>query len=242
MEYSEFEPLLSEIFEKNGISGLNEGKKQCFYTFTKHLMEVNSHTNLTAIRTIPEIIAKHYADSLLCADLLPKNAKVLDLGCGAGFPSLPLAIMRPDLQITALDSTDKKVRFVAESAELLGLANFKTKSARAEDASTRAKLGMFEIVVSRAVARLNVLCELCMPYVHTDGFLLALKASKAEEELTEAANAIQTLGGGDTKLFPRSLVLANNTAEPRALIKIMKSKPTPSAYPRAYAIILKKPL
>ncbi len=241
MEYSEFESLLTELFAKNGILNLTEGMKRRFYVLTEHLLEVNSHTNLTAIRTVPEIITKHYVDSVLCAPCIPEGARVLDIGCGPGFPTLPLAIVRPDLQITALDSTEKKIRFVSQAAEALEL-NVKPISARAEDAATRAKLGVFGVVVSRAVARLNVLCELCLPYIHKDGFLLALKASKAEEELTEAQNAIKTLGGGNPELLPCKLILADGTADPRALIKIKKIKPTPEAYPRAYATILKKPL
>lgn len=242
MEYHEFEALFTQSLEQNQLTGIGRSMKRRFWQLTEHLLEVNQHTNLTAIRNVPEIITKHYVDSLLCASMIPENARVLDIGCGAGFPSLPLAIARPDLRITALDSTDKKIRFVAETAQLLELDNLKTKSARAEDAATRAKLGVFEVVVSRAVARLNVLCELCLPYVRTDGCLLALKAAKAEEELQEAENAIQILGGGASQLHPRELILSDGASEPRAIIEIAKRKQTPPNYPRPYAVILKKPL
>ena len=176
--------------------------------------------------------------------LLPDlNGKtVLDLGCGPGFPSIPLAIMRPDLQITALDSTSKKIDFVQKSSEILQLSNLNGVSGRAEDLKLRKSLGKFDIVVSRAVARLNILCELCLPYLRVGGNLIALKGAKYEEELAEATNAIKVLGGELAKTEQKELITAENQAEMRGIIEIQLKKEPPTQYPRAYAAILKKPL
>ena len=241
MEFQEFHALFCQSCRANDIAPLQEEQIQAFWRFTQHLMEVNSHTNLTAIRSIPDVIPKHYADSLLAAPFLPQGARVLDLGCGPGFPSIPLSIARPDLSVVALDSTDKKVKFVAESAHLLGLTNLTAVSGRAEDAAVRKKLGSFDAVVSRAVARLNVLSELCLPYVKKNGIFLTMKAAKGEEELQEAQKGIGILGGSVEALHKRDLVMENGT-EQRYLIEIQKIAPMPSQYPRAYAAIVKKPL
>ena len=242
MEYTEFQRLFLETATENGIKSFEEETLQQFYTFTTHLLKVNQITNLTAIRNVPDVIAKHLIDSLFALEYIPSNARVLDLGCGPGFPSIPLAIARPDLQIVALDSTAKKITFVNEAVELLKLPNTKGVSGRAEDPAIRKNLGQFDVVTSRAVARLSILSELCLPYVKIGGNLLALKAAKAEEELAEAQNAIKILGGGAAKTHSKHLIAANQTTEPRCLIEIPKTKQTPPAYPRAYAAILKKPL
>ena len=242
MEFEEFSRLFCESCERNGVSTPENDKIHAFWRFTLHLMEVNSHTNLTAIRSIPDVIPKHYVDSMLAAEFLPQGARVLDLGCGPGFPSIPLAILRPDLSIIALDSTDKKVRFVKECAELLPLPNLQAVTGRAEDTAVRHRLGQFDVVVSRAVARLNVLTELCMPYVKNNGIFLPMKAAKGEEELAEAQNAIKILGGAPAKAHERTLTAENGSPEARLLIEIKKIKQTPPQYPRAYAAIVKKPL
>ena len=120
MDFTTFSQIFTSAATKNSISTPNEAQMQAFYQFTEHLLEVNAHTNLTAIREPIGVIDKHYIDSLLAVHLIPEGARVLDLGCGPGFPSTPIAIMRPDLEIIALDSTGKKIDFVQKSAEILG--------------------------------------------------------------------------------------------------------------------------
>ena len=242
MDFTTFSQIFASAAAKNGILTPNEAQMQQFYRFTEHLLEVNAHTNLTAIREPIGIIEKHYVDSLLAMDRFPEGARVLDLGCGPGFPSIPLAIMRPDLKITALDSTSKKINFVQKSAEILQLSNLNAISGRAEDEKLRKTLGKFDIVTSRAVARLNILCELCLPYLKNSGSLIALKGAKFEEELTEATNAIKVLGGETTKTEQKELITVENQAETRGIIEIQLKKEPPAQYPRAYAAILKKPL
>ncbi len=242
MDFTTFSQIFSSAAAKNGIFPSNEAQMQQFYRFTEHLLEVNVHTNLTAIREPVGVVDKHYIDSLLAMHLIPKGARVLDLGCGPGFPSIPLAIMRPDLEITALDSTAKKIDFVQKSAEILQLSNLKGVSGRAEDAKLRKELGKYNIVVSRAVARLNILCELCLPYLKIGGSLVAMKGAKYEEELAEAASAIKILGAETTKIEQKELITAENQAETRGIIIVQLKKQPPLQYPRAYAAILKKPL
>ena len=242
MDFEQFSRLFCDSCAKNGVKAPTEEQITLFYRFDTLLHETNRVTNLTAIRTTEDAIPKHYADSLLGLDLFPQDAKVLDLGCGAGFPSIPLAIMRPDLRITALDSTAKKIAFVQKAATELGLSNLSAVAGRAEDRALMQKLGSFDVVTGRAVAGMAVFSELCLPYVKIGGSFVAMKGARGEEELAESGNALQKLGGTLKEVRGCALQLPNGESEARCLIVATKTKQTPSQYPRAYASILKKPL
>ena len=205
---STFSEPFRRIFRLNGLDRLAVGPAVArFRHLTVLLTEANARFNLTAIRDLPGIIARHYADSLLAEPLFPRRARVLDIGCGGGFPCLPLALARPDLRITALDSTQKKLDFVQHAAEALELKHFRTICARAESRTLRELYGEFDVVTGRAVARLNILAELAMPFLHTGGLLIAYKGAQGSEELAEAAHALQVLGGGEAQDLPMRLVL-----------------------------------
>ena len=209
------------------------------------LQEVNSYMNLTAIRDEDGILVKHIADSLKIAKYIPKNAKILDVGCGGGFPSLPLAIARPDISVTSLDSTEKKVKYVGETAKLLGISSHTPLYGRAEElAHDPALRESFDIVTARAVASLPVLCELCLPFVKIGGAFVAMKSGDVEEELAASAAGIKKLGATPFAVHAFSLVSHENgvTPEGRTVLIANKLSPSPAAYPRAYAKIKKNPL
>ena len=234
----------SEIFMKT----LQENKLEAYATeanaarfetlYTK-LVEFNTHTNLTAITDMEGVILRHFADSLTAAPYIgEKPLKIMDVGCGGGFPTLPLAIARPDCRFYALDSTAKKLNFVAQMANTLELP-IETLPVRAEElAADSAHRQKYDLVVSRAVARLPMLCELCLPFVKVGGRFVALKGADGEVELAEAQNAISKLGG---KLI-RQQVFTLGEAGGRVILEIEKVKATPSLYPRAFSKIKKSPL
>lgn len=242
IDYSDFCEQYRRIFEQNELNRFcSEPLTESFAAFTELLCEVNSHTNLTAIRTIPEIIAKHYADCLLAEPFFPKDATVLDVGCGGGFPCIPLAITRPDLQITAIDSTAKKIAFVQAAAAARHLSNLNPLCVRAEDATMSKYKQTFTVGTSRAVAKLSVLAELVLPYVKVGGALVALKGVSGRDEVADAKSAIHQLGGELEEIREKSL-LFGNASESRTIVTIRKVAETPALYPRPYAAILKKPL
>ena len=200
MNFELFEPLYRSVMQANGLErfcGLRE--TDLFRRFLDLFFVENEKTNLSAIRTLPEAVAKHVADCLLAADKLPQGAAVLDLGCGGGFPTFPLAIARPDLCITAMDSTGKKVEFVAKTAKTLGLGRVKTICGRAEDPKWVGMRETFDVVTGRAVANLRVFAELAFPFARVGGTVLSYKGSQGSAELKEAENAIRTLGGAVTE-------------------------------------------
>lgn len=238
----EFDTLYDKIFKENGLERfINDDIRTKFADLTDFLFEYNSHTNLTAIRDISGVILKHYVDSLMGERYLPKSAKVIDIGAGAGFPSLPIAIVRPDIKITAVDSTAKKTRFTQLAAEKLSIDNITAISARAEElAMTSEYRERFDCAVSRAVARLNILSELCIPFVREGGSFIAYKAY-SEEETSEALSAFGALGGKLSGNEEVCLASGDESAK-RSIIIIQKTRPTPKIYPRNFSRISKKPL
>lgn len=240
----EFTSELARVFKLNGLGAyLNTERSEKFLRLTERMLTENEKYNLTAIVEPSKIILNHYADCAALAAKLPKGAKVIDVGCGAGFPTLPLAIVRPDLTILAADSTAKRVNYVKESAELLSLTNVECVTMRAEDgAKLEQYREKFDIATARAVAEMRILTELCLPYVKVGGMLVAMKGKNAEFELNSSKKAIATLGGGDVKVDMVTLTNGNDEPLSHPIISVKKKLKTPSSYPRAYAQISKKPL
>ena len=244
--------LQNRIFAENGLAEMldvsretSNGTKtvaELLSLLTERLSAMNAVMNLTAVRDEEGIVFLHYADSLKISALIPPAAKVCDVGCGAGFPSLPLAIARADLSILALDSTDKKVRYVAETAEMLGVSDvLSAQTARAEVLGQGAERESFDVVTARAVSNLRMLSELCLPLVRVGGAFLSMKGANWEAEWADAEGAVKALGGELERV--ETFDIRNGEAvEKRAILVIRKASATPKAYPRAWGKIKSKPL
>ncbi len=230
-------------FEQNGLSHLLNGNTEAKLEGLCRIMQTkNEQMNVTAITDDDGIARKHFCDCAFLSELIPEGADVIDVGCGGGFPCLPLAIFRDDVHITAIDSTAKKVNYVADTARELELCNVKCISMRAEDGANDEKYReKYDAATARAVASLDILCELCLPYVKVGGRFFAMKGRGAQEELAAAENAIKTLGGRLCRVceFPLNV---GDEIQHRYIIEIEKISQTPKAYPRAYGRIKKKPL
>ena len=237
-----FEELFIDIFRTNGLDQyIRDDIIAKFKSLTDIMIETNAVMNITALTTLEKIIPLHYADCVKIAGHIPEGASVIDIGCGGGFPVLPLAIVRPDLNITGLDSTDKKIRYVQKTGDALGL-HITTLSARAEDAAKMPDLrDSFDMAISRAVARMNVLDELCMPFVKIGGAFVAMKGAAGQEELDEAVGGIQKLGGQVVSSIEYDLHTETDS-EKRTVIEVRKITNTPKEYPRAFGAMKKKPL
>ncbi len=223
----------AELFSAAGVD-LKKDQYEKFLTYADFLAEKNAVMNLTAITEPREVMQKHFLDSVLPLRFydIPNGSKVVDVGSGAGFPSVPMAIMRPDLRLTLIDSLNKRVKFLGELTSLLGIGA-ECVHLRAEDAGQGSYREKFDVAVARAVSRLPVLCEYCLPLVKVGGAFLALKGGSCGEEIDSAAHAIDVLGG---KLgAAREYALPSGDA--RTLAVIGKVSPTPRAYPRAQAKI-----
>lgn len=239
---SDFSITLKTAFEKNKIEYLLDGDASIKFEQLSRIMQAkNADMNITAITDDESIATKHFCDSAFLATLLPDEAELADIGCGGGFPCLPVGILKPNIKITAIDSTAKKVKYVGDTARELGLSEFEAVSMRAEEGAQGEYREKYDVVTARAVASLDVLCELCIPYLKTGGVFYAMKGKGAHDELDTARNAIKMLGGELMRVHEFTLACADGE-QTRYIVEIKKTSHTPAQYPRAYAKIKKKPL
>ena len=220
---------------------LTENQYEQFQKYFELLAEWNEKMNLTAITDESGVALKHFADSLSLLNFvdIPQNSSLADVGTGAGFPGVVLKIARPDIKLTLIDSLNKRLVFLNEVCSQLGI-DAELIHSRAEDGARDEQLReSFDFAVSRAVARMNVLSEYCLPYVKVGGAFCAMKGAQANEEFKESLNAINTLGGKLEKKY--FFELPENGGE-RAIAVVRKVKNTPQKYPRQSGKIKAKAL
>lgn len=242
---------MTELFEKlmnEGLTGLelelSEHQKEQFYQYYEMLIEWNKVMNLTAITELPEVVTKHFVDSLLLIKVIPdlgeKSYRCIDVGTGAGFPGIPLKIAFPNLKITLLDSLNKRVGFLNEVIQKLELEMIDTVHGRAEDFGRDAKFReQYDLCVSRAVANMSTLSEYCIPFVKKEGYFVPYKSGKVEEELKQAEGAVKKLGG---ELYPVVTHILPGTDVERTFIPVKKVAVTGKRYPRKAGLPSKEPL
>ena len=220
---------LREVFGKYGIT-LNDVQINQFEEYFSMLIETNKVLNLTAITEEHDVLIKHFLDSVLICEHLKENAKLIDIGAGAGFPSVPIKILRPDIEIVMVDGLNKRITFLNEVITKLGLKNATAIHERCELLAHKPEFReKFDYCVARAVAETNVLAEYCLPFVKLFGYMVAYKSRNANEELEKAKSAIEVLGGKLTDV--KNYKLKEIDAE-RNLIFIQKKFKTPTKYPR----------
>lgn len=230
---------LSELFSASDIS-VNETQLNAFGLYADLLVEWNEKINLTAITDHEGIEEKHFLDSCFPLKLfdIPSNAAVIDVGTGAGFPGIPYKIMRPDINLTLLDSLQKRIGFLTAVLEAVSLPA-EAIHGRAEDMGKLSNMReQYDIATARAVARLSVLSEYCLPFVKVGGHFIALKGGDCSDEIDSSLNAIGTLGGKLEMAVEYQLP----SGDRRTLVVIKKIKPTLAAYPRPKGKMNKKPL
>lgn len=230
--------ILKDGFDALGLP-FTEEMSDRFGKYYDYLTQKNAVMNLTAITGEEDTARLHFLDcAALCSAFNFSGASVIDVGTGAGFPGVPLKIAVPDISLTLLDSHKKRMAFLEETCRMLDFKDVRCISERAEETTSEIG-GSFDIAVSRAVARLNILCELCMPFVHVGGVFIAMKGPDCAQELQEASKAISILGGKTPEVKKYTIP---GTDIVHSIVIIEKVKPTPAEYPRPFGKIKNAPL
>lgn len=230
---------MSDKFEQAGFTFSDLQKRQ-FYTFYNMLIDKNKVMNLTGITEFTEVVEKHFLDSIYLNHVtdLDQPVKIIDLGTGAGFPGIPLKIAFPEIEITLVDSLNKRIHFIEEVIEELGLTSIYAVHARAEELARNLEYReKFDLCVSRAVANLSTLEEYCLPFVHIGGKFISYKSGEIEEEVQESKKACFLLGGKLKEVYKFDLEESK-----RSFVVVEKVKTTPKTYPRKAGTPLKMPL
>ena len=221
---------------------LSKEQIEAFEVYYNMLVEKNKVMNLTAITEWEDVVVKHFVDSLALIKAVDLNEElaILDLGTGAGFPGIPLKIAFPNLKVTLLDSLNKRILFLQEVIEELGLKDIKAYHGRAEEFAKKPEFrGCFDLCVSRAVANLSTLSEYCIPFVNKGGYFIPYKSGSVLEEVEAAKKAIHILGGKLEEVYDFTLP---GTDMARSFVKIRKTMDTPKKYPRSAGKPSKEPL
>lgn len=236
---NEFEIKLLKLLKKINVN-INNEQIELFYNYMNLLLEWNKRINLTAIIEQDDIILKHFVDSLEVLNFIEKNKRIVDIGTGAGFPGIPLSIMNKESNFTLVDSLNKRINFLEEVKNNLGLDNVNTVHMRAEDfGKNKNYREKYDYAVSRAVANMSVLVEFLLPTVKVGGKVICMKGSKLEAELKDSKNAIKKLGGQIVEIKEFCLPESDIT---RNIVIIKKIKPTPNQYPRKAGLPNKQPI
>lgn len=239
MEMEKFEEILNKHLKEIKIE-LQKEQIEKFYKYMNLLLEWNEKINLTAITEPEEVILKHFVDSLTISKYIEKGSKLVDMGTGAGFPGIPIKILRDDVEITLADSLNKRINFLNEVIKELNLKNIETVHTRAEEFGKNKKYReKFDIATSRAVANLSTLSEYLIPLVKNAGKVICMKGSEIKEEVETAKKAIEILGG---KIEQEESFNLPNSDMKRNLIIIRKVKNTPAKYPRKPGMPAKEPI